>query len=518
MRVSSASIRRRPRRPGACSPCSPAPTPRPTSSAAWCRSCRRIWAARKVTARPARSCRAAKVRGVGDRVAFVVAETEEQARDAAELIEVDYEPLAGGRRARGGGQAGRAGDLGRAPEQCRGRPDDGQQGRDRRGLRQAPSTWCRSSSSTTASAPTRSSRARRSATIIPTAKATRSTPRRRIRTAHRAHVAGDVLNVPQDEAARHLAGRRRRLRHEGRRSIRKTRWCCGPRAAAAAGRSNGCRRARKPSLATRTGATRSSPASLRSTSTARLSALRVDALHAMGSHVFGASMVVPLFALKLAPGVYQIPAVLCRQARRAHQHAAAGALSRRRPAGSDLSDRAAARPRGARARHRSDRAQAAQLRPAERDAAQATVRHRLRQRRLLPRHGRMPQARRLERLSQRAAESKKNGKLRGRGIGYFLEEAAIFNDRMEHALRSERHAHDPCRHAFARPGPCHRLRADGARMARRAVREHPLHSGRHQRGADRPRHLRLAQHACRRQRAASARPTPSSRRRSRWRR
>src|SRR5580700_3746365 len=39
--------------------------------------------------------------------------------------------------------------------------------------------------------------------------------------------------------------------------------------------------------------------------------LRVNALHAMGSHVFGASMVVPLFAMRLAPGVYQIPAVHC---------------------------------------------------------------------------------------------------------------------------------------------------------------------------------------------------------------
>src|SRR5262249_59788517 len=37
--------------------------------------------------------------------------------------------------------------------------------------------------------------------------------------------------------------------------------------------------------------------------------LRVSALHAMGSHVFGASMVVPFFALRLSPGVYQIPAV-----------------------------------------------------------------------------------------------------------------------------------------------------------------------------------------------------------------
>jgi len=34
-----------------------------------------------------------RVRCVGDRVAFVVAETEEQARAAAELVEVDYEPL-----------------------------------------------------------------------------------------------------------------------------------------------------------------------------------------------------------------------------------------------------------------------------------------------------------------------------------------------------------------------------------------------------------------------------------------
>ena len=33
-------------------------------------------------------------------------------------------------------------------------------------------------------------------------------------------------------------------------------------------------------------------------------------------------------------------------------------------------------------------------------------------------------------FAKRAAELKKHGKLRGRGIGYFLEEAAVFNDRM----------------------------------------------------------------------------------------
>jgi len=36
---------------------------------------------------------AGKVRHVGDRVAFVVAETEAQARDAADLIEIDYHTL-----------------------------------------------------------------------------------------------------------------------------------------------------------------------------------------------------------------------------------------------------------------------------------------------------------------------------------------------------------------------------------------------------------------------------------------
>ena len=33
-------------------------------------------------------------------------------------------------------------------------------------------------------------------------------------------------------------------------------------------------------------------------------------------------------------------------------------------------------------------------------------------------------------FSKRAAELKKHGKLRGRGLGYFLEEAAVFNDKM----------------------------------------------------------------------------------------
>ena len=50
-----------------------------------------------------------RVRYVGDPVAFVVAETEEQARDAAGLVEAAYEALPRNLHGRRGGGAGRAG-------------------------------------------------------------------------------------------------------------------------------------------------------------------------------------------------------------------------------------------------------------------------------------------------------------------------------------------------------------------------------------------------------------------------
>ncbi|HML07383.1 MAG TPA: xanthine dehydrogenase family protein molybdopterin-binding subunit [Xanthobacteraceae bacterium] len=158
--------------------------------------------------------------------------------------------------------------------------------------------------------------------------------------------------------------------------------------------------------------------------------LRVDALHNMGSHVFEASMVVPLFALRLAPGVYNIPAV----------HAAAKAvftntvpLHPYRGAGrpeatyliEQLLDRAA---------------RLIALDPVE-----------IRRRNFIPTSA-MPHTTQTgltydsgdfvhvmdeclkladwNGFAKRAAESKKNGRLRGRGIGYFLEEAAVFNERM----------------------------------------------------------------------------------------
>ena len=49
-----------------------------------------------------------RVRYVGERVAVVIAANEETARDAAELVSVDYQELPGGRAGRGRGEAGRA--------------------------------------------------------------------------------------------------------------------------------------------------------------------------------------------------------------------------------------------------------------------------------------------------------------------------------------------------------------------------------------------------------------------------
>ncbi len=158
--------------------------------------------------------------------------------------------------------------------------------------------------------------------------------------------------------------------------------------------------------------------------------MRVTALHNMGSHVFGAAVVVPLFALRLAPGVYQIPAV----------HAAGRAV---------LTNTIPLAPyRGA------GRPEATYLIEQLLDKAARTLGIDLieiRRRNFIPAAAMphkvgtgitydsgdfvhvMDECLKLadwDGFGKRAAESKKSGKLRGRGIGYFLEEAAVFNDRM----------------------------------------------------------------------------------------
>ena len=79
--------RPRSRRP-ACASCSPPPISTPTSKEQWHTS---IGAASPETPRPPLAD--GEVRFVGDPVALVVAESRALAEDAAELVDVDYEPL-----------------------------------------------------------------------------------------------------------------------------------------------------------------------------------------------------------------------------------------------------------------------------------------------------------------------------------------------------------------------------------------------------------------------------------------
>ena len=158
--------------------------------------------------------------------------------------------------------------------------------------------------------------------------------------------------------------------------------------------------------------------------------LRVNALHDMGSHVFEASMVVPLFALRLSPGVYNIPAVhavakaVFTNTVPLHSYRGAG-----RPEATYLIERLLDRA-----------ARVIGVDPIE-----------IRRRNFIPAAAMphkiqtgitydsgdfvhvMDECLKLadwNGFPKRAAESKKNSKLRGRGIGYFLEEAAVFNERM----------------------------------------------------------------------------------------
>jgi carbon-monoxide dehydrogenase large subunit len=160
-------------------------------------------------------------------------------------------------------------------------------------------------------------------------------------------------------------------------------------------------------------------------------ALRAEALHNVGSHVIGAAVATSMFSLKLIPGVYDFPAA----------HVVSKAV---------LTNTAPLAPyRGA------GRPEAAYLieRLIERAAAVTGIDPiELRRRNFIP-PGKMPYrtptgcvydsgdfARVMDEclaradwkgFAKRAAESKRNGKLRGRGLAYFLEEAAVFNDRME---------------------------------------------------------------------------------------
>jgi carbon-monoxide dehydrogenase large subunit len=369
-----------------------------------------------------------KVRAVGDRVAFVVAETLQQARDAAELIVVDYEPLPAVVALEDAVKPG-------APVIWDGAPNNvavvlmmGDKAATDAAFAGAKHVVSVKLVNNRVSANSIEPRAaigqyhpdNESYTL----HATSQNPH-----GHRQHVAGDVLKVPQVKL-RVISpdvgggfGMKGAVYPEDALVLWASRRCGGRPVKWVSTRSEAF-------LSDSHGRDQVVTGELALDERGKILGLRVDALHDMGSHVFDASMVVPLFALKLAPGVYQVPAV----------YAAGRAVLTNTPPLQPY--RGAGRPEATYLIEQLlDRAaRVIGIDPIE-----------IRRRNFVP-SAAMPHklhsgiaydsgefmrvmdvCLKLADWSgfpKRAAESKKNGKLRGRGIGYFIEEAAIFNDRM----------------------------------------------------------------------------------------
>jgi carbon-monoxide dehydrogenase large subunit len=369
-----------------------------------------------------------KVRAVGDRVAFVVAETLQQARDAAELIAIDYEPLPAVVSLEDAVKPG-------APVIWDGAPNNvavGLMMGDKAatdaafaGAKHVVSVKLVNNRVSANSIEPRAAIGQyhpdsESYTLYSTSQNPHG---------HRQHVSGDVLKVPQIKV-RVISpdvgggfGMKGAVYPEDALVVWASRRCGGRPVKWVSTRSEAF-------LSDAHGRDQVVTGELALDERGKILGLRVDALHDMGSHVFDASIVVPLFALKLAPGVYQVPAV----------HAAGRAVLTNTPPLQPY--RGAGRPEATylieqlldRAAH------VIGVDPIE-----------IRRRNFVPPTAMphklhsgiaydsgefmrvMDECLKLADWSgfaKRAAASKKDGKLRGRGIGYFIEEAAIFNDRM----------------------------------------------------------------------------------------
>ena len=157
-----------------------------------------------------------RVRYVGDPVAFIVAETLNQAKDAAELIEVDYEPLPAVIARRGSARARRARGVGRQPRQRGVLPRSRQQGGGRCRLRQA--RRISSSHRIVINRITANTMEPRGCLAQYDADDERYTIRCTIQSAHgtSAALAEQIFKVPHNQLRVRLRQYGRRLRHEGR--------------------------------------------------------------------------------------------------------------------------------------------------------------------------------------------------------------------------------------------------------------------------------------------------------------
>jgi carbon-monoxide dehydrogenase large subunit len=369
-----------------------------------------------------------KVRAVGDRVAFVVAETLPQARDAAEMIEIEYEPLPAVIAIEDALKPGAPAVWDEAPNNVSVALTMGNKEATDAAFAKAKHVVSVKLSNNRIIANSIEARAAigqyHPDTDGYTLYSTTQNPH-----GTRSHIARDVLKVPEVKL-RVISpdvgggfGMKGAVYPEEALVLWASRRCGGRPVKWVSTRSEAF-------LSDSHGRAQIVTGELALDERGKILGMRVNALHDMGSHVFDASMVVPLSALRLAPGVYNVPAV----------YAVGQAVLTNTPPLQPY--RGAGRPEAAYLIEQLlDRAALA----VEVDTIE------IRRRNMIPVSAMphqiqtgliydsgdfvhvMDECLKLADWSgfpKRATESKKNGKLRGRGIGYFVEQAAIFNDRM----------------------------------------------------------------------------------------
>ena len=225
----------------------------------------------------------------------------------------------------------------------------------------------------------------------------------------------------------------------------------------------------------------------------RILGMRVETTANMGAYssLFG-PFIPTAAALKVLPGVYDVKHLVYRVKGVLTNTTPVDAYRGAGPAGIDLSDGAADRCRRARGRRGPGRVPAQELHSVVGDAVQDRGRRGLRFRRVRSGDGRRAEGSRLERLCP--------AQIGRRSARPAARHRPVVLHRIDHGrpagggqdqLRGGRHGQRRGRHSVERPGARDRLRAAGQRPPRRAVREDPHRPGRYRQAQVGRRHRRL---------------------------
>ena len=369
-----------------------------------------------------------KARFVGDRIAFVVAETEAQARAAAELVEVDYEPLPAVANIADATAANASTVWDDNPGNVAFVMAMGNKDATDAAFASAKHVVTLTLSNNRVSANSIEPRAANgdyaadsdSYTLYTTSQNPHGT---------RSQVAGQILKIPEThlrvvspDVGGGFGMKGGTYPEDGlvlwasRKINRPVKWT-STRAEALQGDAHG-----RDQIVT---------GELALDENGKILGIRANSMHAVGSHVTGAAFAISMFSVKLLPGVYDIPAgFIFAKAILTNTSPNAPYRGAGRPEATYLVERLIERA-----------AVVLNIDPIE-----------LRRRNFIPK-SKMPYTNSsgivydsgdfaqvtdnclkladYKGFAARRAESKRNGKLRGWGLAYFVEEAAIFNERMD---------------------------------------------------------------------------------------